>query len=152
MGSANPVAVNVPPVNVDAVGKKKKNPIKPPHGWINLNKAGAKREAITFTYMHYLALILRKRNAVSLKLETNDSNKVEKEYWMIFAGLRGRFLNNNSEPSPSQMHTSDACSCGFALAGKQDCRYESSNLSHTDDRWRPTYTSHRKKEENIPGV
>lgn len=65
MGSANPVALNVPPVNVDAVGEGGKNPIKPPHGRINVNKAGAKREAIAFTRLHYLGLILTKRYPVS---------------------------------------------------------------------------------------
>lgn len=39
--------------------------------------------------------------------------------------MNDKLLNSISEPSPSQMHTSDACSCGFVRAGKQDCKYKS---------------------------
>lgn len=76
---------------------------------------------------------------------------------MIFAGLRGKFLNNNSEPSPSQMRTSDACSCGFVLAGEQDCKYESAfcrllQTSRTPmaDGGQPTLPTGKKKRGEHP--
>lgn len=84
--------------------------------------------------------------------KTNDSTKVEKGYWMIFAALRGKFLNNNSEPSLQMMQLR------LCATGKQDCKYESAfcrllrtSPTLTTDGGQPTLPT-GKKEDNIPGV